>query len=283
MDSLAQQPGKRCGNRLILVITCSALAFVAPAWARAKFDEPYSFRAGLRSSKKLSLIGKDLESLLNDLRFCTGFMELRFEEDGQLHLGDRKQITRGSKTARQLLVAAVDSHDSFILEATRHSPTIAFAEIESTDIYIDAMNGRHEVWRIRLDFSDFANLRGPERAVASFGPSLALLHELGHGVLKKSDLLTKSDELGECERHMNLIRRELGLPERGSYQPRGWKAVSPGSVAESLQAELKFLMMDVNSNKKKTFYVAFDVDRVCDVAKIRALPPGRAEIFVAMR
>jgi hypothetical protein len=36
-------------------------------------------------------------------------------------------------------------------------------------------------------------------------------------------------------------------------------------------------------NNKKTFYLAFEVDRVCDIAKIRELPPGRAEILVAMR
>jgi len=284
MFSLAQRLfGPRHGTRLILPTISCVLIFVVPPWAKARLEKPYSFRAGLQSSKQLPLKGRELESLLNGLRFCTGFMELHFDESGQLQLGDRTRVSRGSNTARQLLVAAVESRDSFILEASKHSPVIAFAEIEATDIYIDAMNAKHNVWRVRLDFSDFAHLRGPDKAVTSFGPALALLHELGHGVLKKDDLLTQADQLGECERHMNLIRRELGLPERESYQPRGWKGVSPGSSAESLQAEFRFSMIDEHSNKKKTFYLAFDVDRVCDVGKIQSLPPGRAEIFVAMR
>ena len=268
-------------TRLILV-PIWILVLVVPQRATGK-SEPYRFRAGLRTSNELPLKPSELESLLNGLRFCTGFMELRFEESGQLYLGDRTHLDGGSNTARELLVAAVDSQDSFIVESRRHSPTIGFAEIEATDIYIDTMRLKHDVWRVRLDFSDFVYLRGPDKAVGSFGPAFVLLHELGHGVLKKRDLLTKVDKLGECERHVNLIRRELGLPERESYQSRGFMAVSPGSSAESLQAEFTFSMIDPQSGKKKTFYVRFDVDRVCDVAKIRSLPPGRAEIFVAIR
>jgi hypothetical protein len=283
MVSLTQRPfGQQHRIGLILVITCYLLVFTVPP-ARGKSDEPYRFRAGLVSSKELPLKGSELESLLNGLRFCTGFMELRFQENGQLHLGDRTHLDGGSNTARELLVAAVDSRDSFIVESRKHSPTIGFAEIEPTEIYIDAVNERHEIWRVRLDFGDFTSLRGPEKAVASFGPALVLLHELGHGVLKKRDLLTKTDQLGECERHMNLIRRELGLPERESYQSRGFMGVSPGSSAESLQAEFIFSISDEQGRKRKTFYVVFDVDRVCDVDRIRALPPGRAEIFIAMR
>jgi hypothetical protein len=271
-------------RRMILVpFLCCALTLVVPPGVRAKADKIFSFRAGVLISRDLPLSSNDLETLLNDLRFFTGFMELRVEESGRLHLGDRRQFIRGSHIARQLLAAAVDSQDSFILEGSRYSSTIAFAEIEPTEVFFDAMNRRHEVWRIRLDFADFASLRGPDKAVVSFGPSLALLHELGHGVLKKPDLLSQEDDLGDCERHMNLIRKELGLPERESYEPRNWRAASPGRNAESLQAEFKFSIIDKQSNKRKTFYLSFDVDRVCDVAKIRSLPPGRGEIFVARR
>jgi hypothetical protein len=277
---LIKQQTRKC---VILVAISNVLICVAQTPVSGKSEEPYRFRAGLRSSKELPLSVNELNSLLRGLRFCTGFMELRFADGGQLYLGDRKHVVGGSSTAREVLIATLESRDSFILEGSNHSPTIAFAEIENTDSYINALNGKHEVWRVRLDFSDFAKLRGPDRAVASFDPALVLLHELVHGVLKKSDLLTKADQLGECERHMNLVRRELQLPERESYQPRGWMAVSPGNSAESLQAEFRFALIDGHGNNKKTFYLAFDVARVCDIARVRSLPHGRAEIFVAMR
>ena len=284
MVSVGQQLfGQPQGKRLILVIISLNLIFVVPPRAEGNADELYFRRVGLRISKDLPLRNSELESLLKGLRFCTGFVELRIEENGQLDLGDRKHFSGGSKTARELLVAAVESRDSFIIEGSKYSPAIAFAEIEPTDIYIDGMKVKHEIWRVRLDFSDFAYLRGPDKALASFGPAFALLHELGHGVLKKSDFVTKADQLGECERHMNLIRQELGLPERESYRLRGWRGVTPGSSAQSWQAEFIFSMIDEQSNKKKTFYLAFDVDRVCNVEEIRSLPPGRAEIFVATR
>jgi hypothetical protein len=285
MCSLPQpQSEKRRSTLSRLVISYFILSFVLHLDVQGMVDEPYRFQAGLRISENLPLSDAQRRSLLNGLKSCTGFMELHFDESGQLSVGDRTHLTHGSNTARELLFATVESRDSFILESSTHSPTIAFAEIAGTDTYIDALNGeKRGVWRVRLDFSDFANLRGPDHAVASFTPAINLLHELGHGVLKKWDLLTSADQLGDCERHINLIRRELGLPVRETYQPRGWRAVSPGNSTNSFQAEFRFSMIDEHTHKKKTFYLAFDVDRVCDVSKVRSLPPGRAEILAALR
>jgi hypothetical protein len=280
---LGKGRGKRRGKRRILIMICCLLACAVPSWSSGQSADQYYFRPGLWSSKEAPLKSSELESLVSGLRFCTGFRELRFEQSGKLTLGDRTKLDRGSSTARALLVAAVESRDSFVLESSKYSPTIVFAEIEPTDTYIDARNGKHYVWRVRLDFSDFDSLRGPAKAITSFSPAFVLLHELVHGVLKKPDLLTETDQLGDCERHVNLIRRELKLPERETFQPRSWRAASPGTTAESLQAEFRFSMIDKHSRKTKTFYLAFDVDRVCDIAKVRALPPGRAEIFAAMR
>jgi hypothetical protein len=266
------------------VITVSLiLIFLVPLHAHGTSDEQYFHWRGLRVSKWLPPSRKELESLVRELRISTGFTELHFEGSGQLVLGDRERLVGGSKAARELLLAAVDSPDVFILESATHSRSIAFAEIEPTDVYFDPENVRHEVWRVRLDFSDFVHLRGSDRAIAALGPAMTFMHELAHGVLKMRDSITAVDQLGECERHINLIRAELGLPQRERYEPRSWRGVSPGSSGQSLQAEFKLSIIDEESNKKKTYHLAFDVDRVCDIEKVKALPPGRPEIFVATR
>jgi hypothetical protein len=246
-------------------------------------DELYRFQSGLQLSSEAPLTGRQIHSLLKGLKTCTGFDDLKIDDTGLFKVIDRTRLNGGSINARRLLVAAIDGNDSFILEGVSHSSTIAFAEIEQTDVYVDSSNLRHSVWRIRLDFSDFNDLRGPEKAVMSFGPPLVLFHELGHGVFHLSDALGREDPLGACERFVNLIRNELGLPERENYRPRGWRAVSPGNTAESLQGEFSFSLPDQSTQRPKTYYLAFDVDRVCDVLKLQSLPPGRAEVFIASR
>ena len=45
------------------------------------------------------------------------------------------------------------------------------------------------------------------------------LHELGHGVLKLKDPNGNVNQIGECDKHINQMRRELKLPERLYYYP----------------------------------------------------------------
>src|SRR5262245_53623985 len=91
-------------------------------------DGLYQFRPGLHVSRNSPPTNKQLKSLLNGLRFWTGLDEIAIDSGGNLNLGDRSRITGGSKTARELIVAAVDSQDSFKLERRDNSSTIAFAQ-----------------------------------------------------------------------------------------------------------------------------------------------------------
>src|SRR5205823_6263716 len=179
------------------------------------------------------LTAKQLQTMLEGLRSKTGLMEMQFDADGALKLGDRTHIVGGSATARALVCAAVDSLDSFRLENYNQSPTVAFAQIASTEDYVDANEVKHVVWDLRFDFHDFTELRGGAELIAAFDPAMNLLHELGHGVLRLSDMVSKTDPLGECERHINQIRGELGLPERQQYAPQNKLAVTPGNTAQS--------------------------------------------------
>ena len=125
---------------------------------------------------------------------------------------------------------------SFFVESADHSTQVAFAQIESMLVYTDEANQRHNEWVIRIDFADFAQLRGDATALKAFNPGINMLHELTHAILKLPDPEGPNDQLGQCERYLNLMRAELGLPLRQYYFPktRTWPA-SPGSLSQILQ------------------------------------------------
>lgn len=71
------------------------------------------------------------------------------------------------------------------------------------------------MWRVRLDFADFRHLQSPRAIKATFDAGFTFLHELLHGLGYQD---THSFEaVGECEKTINEIRRELGLPVRARY------------------------------------------------------------------
>ena len=255
-------------HRLIASIFTLIASVMVPAFAlsRAAYSAPdvVRFRTGLSNSGSRPLTAKQLQSLLEGLRMKTGLMEMQFDETGLLRLGDRAHIVGGSATARALVFAAAESLDSFRLENHKQSPTIAFVQIEATEDFVDAAEIKHVIWNLRFDFQDFVQLRGGREVIATFDPAMNLLHELGHGVLKLSDAVSHADPLGECERHINQIRRELRLPERQSYAPENKLAVPPGNTAQSIQAEMIFVLKDPGKreNKSRSFSLSFEVERV---------------------
>ena len=93
----------------------------------------------------------------------------------------------GSAIARELLVKAIDSSDSFSVESANNSTQVAFAQIESTMTYTDGANPRHNEWVIRIDFADFAQLKGDADALKAFNPGMNMMHELGHAILRLPD------------------------------------------------------------------------------------------------
>jgi hypothetical protein len=200
---------------------------------------------------------------------------MRFDEDGFLTLGDRTRIAGGSALARELVIAAVHGRDSFRLESHQQSPSVAFAGIRPTEDYVDGAGTKHEIWSLKLDFYDFAQLRGGAEALAAFDPAINLLHELGHGVLKLQDSISETDPLGDCERHNNRIRRELGLAERQNYEPRNQLAVTPESTAQCLLGEVVFVRTEVGKRDKKVS-LFFNTERVSMVMKARPQSVRRA-------
>ena len=237
-------------------------------------DEVYRFRPGVHLSRAHPLNHDQVKGLLNGLQFWTGLGEIGFDAEGNLRLGDRSNIVAGSKTARELIVAAVDSRDSFTIEDASASPAIAFAQIEPTETYVAGSDPPRNGWQVRIDFSDFAELKGNEEVRRAFDPAINLLHELTHGVLGYFDPIESADELGATERYINRIRAELGLPQRQHYYPRTWTVNSSPK-----QSEFTFTCAQPNTPEWKELKVTFDLNRVFDVSKARSRTAAQANLL----
>jgi hypothetical protein len=266
--------------RVRTIVVCFVFGFYAPVFGVQ--DGLYKFRPGVYVGQVRSPTKRQLKTLLDGLRFWTGFDEITIDPVGNLNLGDRSRITGGSKTARELIIAAVDSQDSFRLERRDNSSTIAFAQIVSTESYEDDSGRRRSAWELRIDFSDFAELAGNDEARAAFDPAASAVHELVHAILGYFDPTESDDLLGECERHVNKMRLELGLPQREHYYPRGRSASKPDGLT-FMQGEIRFIGANVHSGKQKTFIVTFDLDRIFDRSKAKSKAAIQSNLLVQKR
>jgi hypothetical protein len=232
-----------------------ALALLLGALSLAALANPVSsYPAGVRnSSGPRRLNERQLQTLKESLRRKSGFVELEFDRQGALTLGNRQNIAGGSATARALLVAAVDSANLYEFESYERSPEIAFARILDTEYRIDETGQQVNVYHAQIDFADFDRLRGPREAKASFDIGIALLHELAHGVLKLQDPPGDTDEIGECDAHINQIRRELRLPERLYYHP-GISVTRLAGAKGIVQARLVFVERETANAKPNAQY-----------------------------
>jgi len=241
-------------------------------------DEPYRFRSGFHLKQNHRFSNTQLKTLLHGFRFWTGLSEITFDDSGNLSLGDRSRVTGGSATARQLIIAAVEGQDSFTLENRDSSPTIAFAQIESTESYADGAGSRHNGWEIRLDLSDFVELAGHEEARSSFDPAINVIHELAHAILGYRDLVDPTDQLGQCERYINQMRTEVKLPQRLYYHPH-YKTATRSDGLTFIQAELRFVEVAGEQSKKKEFFVNFNLDKVFDLRSAKSTATIHANLL----
>jgi hypothetical protein len=159
------------------------VVFVAAFAVAANAQQSNHYASGVRnSSGPYRLNGKQLQMVRDSLRQKSGFVELGFDQDGTLTLGNRQNIAGGSATARALLQAAVDSANLYELESHERAPEVAFARIvESEDRATGATGQWRTIFQVLLDFADHLSLSGAREAKASFDPGIALLHELTQG------------------------------------------------------------------------------------------------------
>jgi hypothetical protein len=242
--------------RALALAAALLLLCVAAEAVRAEgIKDPFRYRSGVRNGfGKFALSAERLGAVAASLREKTGFVELRFDEEGFLALGDRARVAGGSAAARDLVVAAVDGAKAFVLEDHHSSRQVSFAKLESAVVYQNMRTGqRMETRALLLDFSDFTNLRGERDVLAAFDVGFVVLHELAHGALGLSDAASPEDEPGDCETYINRVRRDLGLPERLRYAARH-NVVSAGAELRDRRAELFFARTVKKDGKSRLEY-----------------------------
>ncbi len=256
-----------------LLLACSFLSTV-----RSEPGDPLRYRGGLRNSpenKKLN--PKQLDAVLKSFQEKTGFLELSFDENGFLKLGDRNNFSGGSATARALISAAVELEHSLDLQCHNFSSIVAFARLAKATVYQSRATGRSiDVYPIELDFTDFSKLRGDKRVLAAFDIGFVIMHELGHAVLGLRDAADETEGPGECEVYINQIRRELNLPERQNYIART-RTLSPLPSQRAIEhAELLFVHpVDGEGHPKpQKFSLFWEAMMVGPIRQITSPPAG---------
>ena len=254
-----------CSRQLLYVLAyLLCLGFVNCAYAQTL---PYRFQPGIQFSKTRPPTNRQLSGLMQELALLSG-LNLKVDRNGTVHY-EKLNASGGSAIARELLMRAINGPDSFIVESTDYSSQVAFAQIESI---LDYKNGnvRATEWVIRIDFADFAHLRGDTPVLKAFSPGTNLLHELIHAVLNLPDPEGPRDGLGLCERYLNHIRAELGLPLRKNYFPKNRIARSPESLSQILLGELNFTHEDSNLKEAKQLSLIFNIAMVVDAERVRS-------------
>ena len=268
--------GQTHQRRLLYIV--ASLCWLSP-WTNAYAqDLPYHFRPGIRISQTKPVKTRELTGLIRELSWLSG-LDLKVDIDGAIHYNRNLPAAGGSVIARELLVKAIDSSDSFSVESDDHSTLVAFAQIESTLSYTDEANRRHNDWIIRIDFADFAQLKGDADVLKAFNPGMNMMHELTHAILSLPDPEGPNDQLGLCERYLNLMRAELDLPLRQYYFPKTKFARSPASLSQILQGELHFTRKDPHSKKTEESLVTFNIATVVDTQRVKSKSSIPSDLF----
>jgi hypothetical protein len=130
-------------------------------------------------------------------------------------LAARLRSITGSATARELFLEAESSRNVIVIEDASNRQDVVFARVIPARWKNHASN-MPPTFVLLIDFADFDRLMGDRAALDSFNVGWAFVHELDHVVNDLEDP-ENPNETGECETHLNLMRRECNLPVRTEY------------------------------------------------------------------
>src|SRR5690349_978783 len=201
--------------------------------------------------------------LLTELRKITGWTRLTFADDGRLTI-EGAETREGSSGAQALLARAVSGDKVIVLEDASSRPDVAFCRVVPGK-WNNENPSQPPAYVILIDFTDFEQIVGDKEARASFHVGWGLLHELDHVVSDTADTESE-DDLGECEVHINAMRKEVGLPVRASY----FFKASPLKTDPNFRSRfvrLPFEQRDTASNKTKRYWLTWDALVVGGVTK----------------
>ena len=204
-----------------------------------------------------NLSQKDRNELTNKLRKITGLPDLGFDRVGVLRLGIQDPVG-GSARAGKLLAKVISGPTVVILEDASKSDVVFSRVIPG--IWKRADSDSPPIFVIQIDFADFDYVMGDVRALQAFDVGWAVLHEFDHIVNDSLDA-TDLDQAGECEDHINQMRRECGLPQRSDY----FFTLSPLSQDTAFNTRLVRLAFDQEKSptgKKKRYWLVWDAKLV---------------------
>jgi hypothetical protein len=153
------------------------------------------------------------EELAAKLRLISGLTKLRFEDSGMLSLGHHH--SNGSEEARNLLREAISGAKVIVVQDASSRPDVAFCRVVPGR-WLNDDGTKAPAYVVLIDFADFKQIFGDSQARAAFDVGWAFLHELDHVVADSKDA-EDLGSVGDCESHINAMRRELGLPQRVDY------------------------------------------------------------------
>jgi len=198
------------------------------------------------------------EQLAAKLRKITGFPDLKFDDDGILLQGSKAPIG-GSASARELIANAISGRTVAVIEDASNHSEVAFCRVVPGKGKKNAA-GSPPVFVVQIDFADFDQLVGDERALEAFNVGWGLLHELDH-IVNDSPDATSLGEAGECEAHINQMRRECNLPQRAHYFYTLLPLTTDGAFMTRF-VRLAFEQQQPQAKNKKRYWVIWDANVV---------------------
>jgi hypothetical protein len=236
-----------CRSSLI----CMALLF-CPGSARASIEnsDKVLCREGLSLTKR--------EAVATKLRAITGWPEINFDRNGILQTGSR-EAGSGSQTARNLLNRARSGNTIILLEDASDRQDVVFAQVVSGQWKHHASQMPRS-FVVRIDFADFNHLMGDRAALKAFDVGWAFLHELDH-VVNDSEDPTSDLDAGECEDHLNVMRRECDLPLRAGYFYHYLPTTQSGDFITRF-VRLAFEQKESDTKKIRRYWVVWDATLV---------------------
>jgi hypothetical protein len=191
------------------------------------------------------------EELARRLRSITGWADLAFDSDGAMRIGPDGPRS-GSQSARDLLNKAFAGKRVILFEDASSRKDVVFCRV--TLATVDQFPSA-EVFVVLIDFADFRQVSGDKQALAAFNVGWAVLHEIDHVVEDSQD--PQEDVAGDCEDHVNRMRRELGLPVRNSYFFSFLPVKNEGTVISRF-VRLGFELDAAPSSKRKRYWLIWD-------------------------
>ena len=205
------------------------------------------------------------EKLADKLRGITG-LPVSFDENGALRVA-AGNARGGSQTARSLISKALAGSNVIILEDASGRQDVVFSEVVSAKWKHHTTN-MPAAFVVLIDFTDFDHLLGDESALKAFDIGWAFLHEVDHVVNDSLDA-KDADQAGECEAHINVMRRECNLPLRANYFFKYFPSTQ--SDFRTRFVRLAFEHTDARTKKQHRYWVMWDarlVGGLPEIAKI---------------